>query len=89
VVSGASGAWALYLKFFSDISFVQTPLPLLFVMTAITGAMCILMGLLAELLMRTYHESQHKATYEVRAARNLGPANVVPLAAKVSGTVDS
>jgi len=27
------------------------------------GVQCILMGLLAELLMRTYHESQHKPTY--------------------------
>ena len=26
---------------------------------------CIMMGLLAELLMRTYHESQGKATYVV------------------------
>ncbi len=30
------------------------------------GLQCIMMGLLAELLMRTYHESQGKATYVVR-----------------------
>lgn len=30
------------------------------------GIQCILMGLLAELLMRTYHESQNKSTYIVR-----------------------
>jgi len=29
------------------------------------GMQCIIMGLLAELLMRTYHESQGKATYVV------------------------
>jgi hypothetical protein len=29
------------------------------------GLQCIMMGLLAELLMRTYHESQGKATYVV------------------------
>jgi glycosyltransferase involved in cell wall biosynthesis len=80
-VSLCAGIWALYLKFFSDISFVQTPLPLLFVMAAITGAMCILMGLLAELLTRTYHESQGKAIYSVGVTRNIDAASVVPISA--------
>jgi hypothetical protein len=74
-----SGVWALYLKFGQQISFVQTPLPLLFVLAAITGVMCILMGLLAELLTRTYHESQHKAIYAVGATRNVDAAGVVPI----------
>ena len=78
-VSGISGIWALYLKFVSDVSFVQTPLPLLFVMTAITGAMCILMGLLAELMTRTYHESQDKAIYAVGITRNIETGTVVPI----------
>jgi glycosyltransferase involved in cell wall biosynthesis len=69
-----SGIWSAYLKVFHDISFIQTPLPLLFVMTAITGVMCILMGLLAELMTRTYHESQDKAVYAVSITRNLGGA---------------
>ena len=80
-VSGFSGVWALYLKFVDDVSFVQTPLPLLFVMTAITGAMCILMGLLAELLTRTYHESQDKAIYAVGSTRNIEAAGVVSIVA--------
>ena len=70
LVSVISGVWALFLKFGEQVSFVQTPLPLLFVLTAITGVMCILMGLLAELLTRTYHESQDKAVYSVGATRN-------------------
>jgi glycosyltransferase involved in cell wall biosynthesis len=79
LLSVVSGVWALYLKFGYEISFVQTPLPLLFVLTAITGVMCILMGLLAELLTRTYHESQHKAIYSVGATRNVDAAGVVPI----------
>jgi glycosyltransferase involved in cell wall biosynthesis len=77
LVSVISGVWALFLKFGEQISFVQTPLPLLFVLTAITGVMCILMGLLAELLTRTYHESQDKSVYAVGALRNMAvvPAN--------------
>jgi len=79
MVSAISGVWALYLKFAHQISFILTPLPLLFVLTAITGVMCILMGLLAELLTRTYHEAQDKPIYLVRATRNIGDAAVVAL----------
>jgi glycosyltransferase involved in cell wall biosynthesis len=78
-LSLASGAWAVFLKFHDGISFVQTPLPLLVVMTAITGTMCILMGLLAELLTRTYHESQDKPIYSVGLTRNVDAASIVPI----------
>jgi len=60
-----AGSAALYYKFFGHEAFIKTPLPLLFVMTFITGAICFLMGLLAELLMRTYYESQNKTTYMI------------------------
>jgi hypothetical protein len=40
-------------------------------MTAITGIMCFLMGLLAEMITRTFFESQGKAIYLVRETRNL------------------
>jgi hypothetical protein len=60
-----AGGAALYGKFFRHESFIKTPLPLLFVMAFITGTMCFLMGLLAELLVRTYYESQNKATYTI------------------------
>ena len=63
VVGVIAGAAAIYYKFWGEKSFIQTPLPLLFVMAMITGAMCFLMGLLAELLVRTYYESQNKPTY--------------------------
>jgi glycosyltransferase involved in cell wall biosynthesis len=64
-IGAVAGGAAIYYKFFGNKSFIETPLPLLFVMTVITGAMCFLMGLLAELLVRTYYESQNKATYAV------------------------
>lgn len=60
-----AGAAAIYYKFWGNKSFIETPLPLLFVMAMITGAICFLMGLLAELLVRTYYESQKKTTYTV------------------------
>jgi glycosyltransferase involved in cell wall biosynthesis len=65
------GIWAVYLKFFEDLSFNRTPLPLLAVFAGMIGVVCILMGLLAEILMRTWHESQDKRVYAIRAFRNL------------------
>jgi len=70
-ISLLSVVWAGYLKVVHDVSLIQTPLPLLFVFTGITGVMCILMGLLAELLARTYHESQSKPVYLIGATRNV------------------
>jgi glycosyltransferase involved in cell wall biosynthesis len=71
-VSFLSGLFAIYLKFFAtpSRSFIETPMPLLCIMTAVTGLMCILMGLLAEMIMRTFFESQNKSVYLVRATRN-------------------
>jgi len=53
--------------------FVETPLPLLVVMFFLAGVQSILMGVLAEMVMRTYYESQSKPTYllgEVHQGRN-------------------
>jgi len=45
---------------------VQTPLPQFVVLLGVTGILSILMGLLAEMVMRTYFESQGKPVYVVR-----------------------
>lgn len=70
-ISFVAGIWALYLKFFDNTSFVETPLPLLFTLGFITGVMCILMGLLAEVMVRVYYESQGKRQYTVRKSVNI------------------
>ncbi len=70
-ISFIAGLWALYLKWFDDTSFIETPLPLLFTLGFITGVMCILMGLLAEVMVRVYYESQGKRQYSVRKLTNL------------------
>jgi len=63
-----SGAYAVYLKFFKATSFILTPLPLLCVLLLMLGVISILMGFLAEILTRTYYESQKKPTYQIREA---------------------
>ncbi len=70
-VSFVAGLAALYLKFFENVSFISTPLPLLVVLSFITGIMCILMGLIAEIMVRTYYESQGKPVYLVKETINV------------------
>ena len=72
LASGAlAGLYALYLKIVQGVYFIQTPLPLMVAMCLITGIMCILMGLLAEMVIRTYYESQKKSVYHVKETINL------------------
>jgi hypothetical protein len=56
-------------------SFVETPLPSLTVMFFLAGVQSILMGLLAEMVMRTYYESQSKPTYLLGEVRQGAPDN--------------
>jgi glycosyltransferase involved in cell wall biosynthesis len=53
-----------------DEHLVRSPLLLLVVMLFILGMQSIMMGLIAELLARTYHESQAKLTYTIRRVLN-------------------
>jgi len=61
-----SGLFALYLKFIKGVSFILTPLPLLCVLLLLLGSLSILMGFLAEILTRTYYESQGKPIYHIK-----------------------
>lgn len=70
-VSFLSAIWMFWLKLFEDTSMIETPLPLLVAMTLLVGIMCILLGLLAEMIVRTYFESQGRSAYLVRETVNL------------------
>lgn len=70
-VSLLAGSTALYLKISEGIHLIRTPLPLLSALCFITGFMSILLGLLAELVMRTYFESQDKSVYMIRNKLNI------------------
>ncbi|MEK7723738.1 MAG: glycosyltransferase family 2 protein [Acidobacteriota bacterium] len=72
-VSILAGLYALFMKVAGRIGFpgmqadfVQTPLPILAIMMFAISLQFFLMGLLAEMMVRTYHESQDKAIYTVR-----------------------
>lgn len=65
LLAAVAGVWAIVLKFYGT-SFILTPLPVITVVMLAISVQFILMGLLAELLVRTYHESQDKAIYAIR-----------------------
>lgn len=71
-----AGIGLLYLfirRVFFGVSVLGSPLFQMSTMIFILGFQSILMGLIAELLVRTYHESQGKPTYTIRKLVNLSP----------------
>jgi dolichol-phosphate mannosyltransferase len=65
---------ALYLKIFHGLSLILTPLPVLAATLVAIGVISILMGLLAEIVVRTYFESQGRPAYRVRKLINFDGA---------------
>lgn len=63
--------WSFYMRT-QGYFFTMTPLPMMAVFSFMTGIICVLMGLLAEMITRTFHESQGKTIYMVKKTRNLG-----------------
>lgn len=63
-------------RVFWQISVTQSPFFQIGVMFMILGFQSILMGLIAEMLVRTYHESQRKPTYTIRKV--IRPKNTAP-----------
>jgi glycosyltransferase involved in cell wall biosynthesis len=63
-------AYMLYLKYYLGTSFILTPMPLLCALFFLVGVICVQLGLIAEILMRTYFESQGKTPYAIRRRVN-------------------
>ncbi len=64
-------AYLLIRRTFFHVSVLGSPFFQTSVMFFILGFQSVLMGLIAELLVRTYHESQSKPTYTIREMLNL------------------
>jgi hypothetical protein len=62
---------ALYYRFFRGVHLNRMPAATLAMILFAMGFQFILMGLLAEMVVRTYHESQNKPTYSVRERINM------------------
>lgn len=61
---------ALFHKFYHDVSIIRSPLLIVTAVFVIISVNFFLMGLMAELLMRTYFESQNKRSYFIREKYN-------------------
>jgi glycosyltransferase involved in cell wall biosynthesis len=71
LLSSAQLLFLIIRRIWDGTSITRSPFFSLSMMIFIMGFQSILMGLIAELLVRTYHESQHKPTYTVRQVINL------------------
>ncbi|MBI3158240.1 MAG: glycosyltransferase [Chloroflexi bacterium] len=65
-ISGAGFLYLAYRKFLFGAVTTTSPIFLLSIMLTVLGAQSILLGLIAEIVVRTYHESQAKPIYTVR-----------------------
>ena len=63
--AGITG-WLAYVRLLGQESIANRPLLLFGILLVFTGVQLVTLGLLAELIARTYHESQNKPTYAIR-----------------------
>jgi glycosyltransferase involved in cell wall biosynthesis len=71
LISLLSMSFLLVRRFTLGISVLSSPIFILSILLLILGFQSFLLGLIAELLMRTYHESTQKRTYTVRTVTNI------------------
>jgi len=65
IASFLSGSVVLWMKIFSNYSMNKNPLLIVSMMLMIASIQFVLMGLLAEIMVRTYHESQDRPIYVI------------------------
>jgi glycosyltransferase involved in cell wall biosynthesis len=69
-LSASLAAYVLYQKLALDVYVHRNPLFILAVMLAVIGVQFLVLGLLAEILVRTYFESRRRPSYQVRERIN-------------------
>ena len=70
VVGGGLGAYLTTIRLFFDQAIGDRPMVILAALLIMVGVQLISMGLLGEILVRTYHEAQNKPVYVVREVLN-------------------
>jgi glycosyltransferase involved in cell wall biosynthesis len=71
-IGGGAWLWLAYVKYTWHTGIADRPLLLAGTVLLVTGVQFIMLGLLAEMMARTYHESQDKPIYAIREIRQ-GP----------------
>ncbi len=70
-LGGFFGTLALILRLFFGLHLVQTPLPVLTALLLIMGMNLIMMGVLGEMIMRTFYEVKKQEPYRIRETIHL------------------
>jgi glycosyltransferase involved in cell wall biosynthesis len=65
-LGGGAWLWLVYVKYMQHEGIADRPLLLAGTVLLVTGVQFFVLGLLAEMLARTYHESQDKPVYSIR-----------------------
>ncbi len=73
LVGIVAGGTTVYMKLFEGLNMNRNPLMILSAFALFSGIQFVALGLLGELVTRTYHETQGKAVYVVRETRNVDP----------------
>ena len=58
--------YAIWLKIYENISFILTPLPLLIIFFLLSGLICILLGIVAEIQSRVYFQTKSNSHYKIK-----------------------
>lgn len=66
IIMALCAGTAFYFKLTHQKDLIQTPLPTIAAMFFVVGVLMILMGILAEMLMRTYYESQNNFPFTIK-----------------------
>jgi hypothetical protein len=69
--------YVFYLKIFEGLSMIQTPLPVLAAISLMMGVTSILIGLLAEIMVRIYFETRSQLIYHTRETINFDNAQKI------------
>jgi glycosyltransferase involved in cell wall biosynthesis len=69
-IGGAAWLWLAYVKYLRGEGIADRPLLLAGTVLLVMGVQFIVLGLLAEMLARTYHESQDKPIYVIKEIRH-------------------
>ena len=78
LLGGGAWVWLAYVKYMRHEGIADRPLLLAGTVLLVTGVQFIVLGLLAEMLARTYHESQDKPVYVIREVLEAVESKEVP-----------
>lgn len=88
VVGTACVSWTAYCRFFEGIFVKDQPLFLVGIFLYLVAAQMTMLGLVAELIIRVYHESQQKRPYQLRLPRtDINVEEIERLLARTSAEV--